>query len=160
MPEEAEQPDEALVPPEGLAGPADRLMTPGRVEKVMDALNRSLRGGEVDEAMLDALDWNLPRAQQFVEDYKRSLTQEQQVKERTEVPTRTIVSEIESHGDGKVRRAEAPQMSTMKSLNATGERAPDNTRGLMQVGRQRIPPRYESLLEAYYASVASQPAEE
>jgi len=127
---------------------------------VMDELDRSLRRGEVDGEMLDELDWNLPHARQFVEDYKRIETREHQPKERTEVPTRTIESQVEFHGDGQVHRAARPRSSGMRSLNATGQHSPDTARGLMQVGRQRILPRYESLLEAYYASVASQPAEE
>ncbi|NLX23266.1 MAG: hypothetical protein GXY55_16565, partial [Phycisphaerae bacterium] len=66
------------------------LMASDQVAGLIDALERRLRQDDVDPAMLDALDWDVPRARQFVEEYRRMTEGLQPQVSSTPVPSRVL----------------------------------------------------------------------
>ncbi|HSW44612.1 MAG TPA: hypothetical protein VLM89_03470 [Phycisphaerae bacterium] len=133
--------------------------TVGQARQVIDALERALRRGDTDPALLEELGWDLQAAQQFVKEFKRTASASRpagNVDVRVvEGGPRSEAASIESPGVLRAGRAAAPGL---RGLRESDTRPADDTRGLMEVGRQRVPPRYEFLLEAYYRTLASQPA--
>ncbi len=153
------QPSGSVEPLESPDKPSPRLPSTGRIEQAVDALERSLRRGDVDEKLLADLGWTIPQAQQFVDAYKRAKPSAQPPRaDRTSVPTTQVFREEKPPGDRAVLRAGSPTAPGARSLNASTRRSPDTTRDLMEVGRQRVLPKYELLMEAYYRSLTSQPA--
>jgi len=153
------QPTDPIEPLESVEKSSPRPLSTGRTEQVVNALDRSLRRGEVDEKLLADLGWTVPQAQQFVDAYKQAKSSAQPPRaDRTSVPTSQVFRDEKPSGDRKVLRAGSPTAEGAKGLNSSDRRAPDSTRELMEVGRQRVLPKYEPLMEAYYRSLTSQPA--
>jgi hypothetical protein len=127
---------------------------------LIEALDRALRRGEVDAGLLDELGWDLTRTRQFVEAYKRLESESQPQPDRTELPSAVterpprVTSERES-----IQRGQHAAAIGAESLKTEYSREADTNQDVMEVGRQRVTPRYQGLLEAYYRSVASQPAD-
>jgi len=156
IPEKAAEPDRPLELAPPPADPAAPVSSSGRLDRLMDLFERELRAGTVDPSLLAELKWTLPEAQQFVEAYRRAKVAGQRQVERTAVPQQ-VRTEEGRRGDNQVLRGGAVVDPAARTLHTTHERAPDRTRELMEVGRQRITPRYRSVLEAYYRSVGSRP---
>lgn len=123
---------------------------------MMDALERELRGGEVDPSLMAELGWSLPQARQFVEAYKRTKIGGQRQSEKTDLPQKVQTGSAARANNQVMRNGQVDPSA--RALQATHQRAPDQTRELMEVGRQRITPRYRPVLEAYYRSISSRPA--
>jgi hypothetical protein len=123
----------------------------------MDGLERELRSGQPDESLLEDLGWTLEQARQFVEAYKRAKAAGQRQQNQTKLPGQGhSTEEAKPQSGNTVLRSQGADQKA-KALNAH-ERAPDRTRELMEVGQQRVAPRYRSVLEGYYRSVGSRPA--
>lgn len=153
------QPNGSIAPLESPDKPSPRLPSTGRTEQAVDALERSLRRGDIDERLLADLGWTIPQAQQFVDAYKRTKSSAQPPRaDRTSVPTTQVFRDEKPSGDRVVLRAGSPTAPGARSLNASDRRSPDATHDLMEVGRQRVLPKYEPLMEAYYRSLTSRPA--
>lgn len=160
IPDQPAEPDAPLVPPPAPAHIGAPLSSAGRVDRLMDALDRALRSGDVDEGLLADLNWTPSQARQFLEAYKRVKVGGQRQTERTPLPRQTGQIRLPTAGAGQLQRSDGTLQPSARSLNASHQRAADQTRDLMEVGRQRVTPRYRSLLEAYYQSVSSRPAPE
>ncbi len=146
------QSDDALFAPEQLAG-------------LIDALERRLRQDDVDPAMLDALDWDVPRARQFVEEYRRMEEGLQPQVASTPVPSRVL--ETPARGPDGRRDSEAESDDVLRAAGPgevgtqgrdAGEQPADGTRELLEATQQRVLPPYQDLLDAYYRSISTQPA--
>jgi hypothetical protein len=143
----------------------DPLMASDRVAGLIDTLERRLRQDDVDPAMLDALDWDVPRAWQFVEEYRRMTEGLQPQVPSTPVPSRVL--ETPARGpDGRrdsdtesddVLRAAGPAEAGTQGRDA-GDQPADGTRELLEATQQRVLPPYQDLLDAYYRSIATQPS--
>ncbi len=138
--------------------PGDQPATDGpglRVKALVDQLDMALRRGEVDETLLSALGWDVPRAEQFVDAYKRAAAAGQVQSDRTVIPVReqAVLAAPEPAPAKRAGRA-----ASGRRLDADQDRPSDDTRELIGVGRQRVTPRYRGLLEAYYQSMTTQPA--
>jgi hypothetical protein len=158
VPDKPEDPDRPIerpaTPP---ANPASPPPSAGRVDRLMDDLDRELRGGTVDPSLLSDLGWTLQQAQQFLQAYKRAKAAGQGQSHQTQLPQQVQPAEAAPKSSNQVSRSEGAA-PTARTLNTTHERAPDRTRELMEVGHQRVAPRYRPLLEGYYRSVGSRPA--
>ncbi|MEP0844480.1 MAG: hypothetical protein HRF43_17415 [Phycisphaerae bacterium] len=161
LPDKPAAAEGSVRPPPTAERQAADLHSTGRLDALMDALERDLRGGEVDPALLADLGWTPPQARQFVEAYKRAKAAGQRQSSQTRLPDRREADHIVPGGGepaGVVKRAGPSIAPSARALNAQHSRAPDDTRELLEVGRQRVAPRYQSVLEAYYRSLATQPA--
>jgi hypothetical protein len=149
---------EPAQPPASPDVSAPDVLPPGELRAVMDALEQSLRRGEVNENMLDDLGWDLPRTRQFVEAYKRLELHGQEQMEYTAVPEGPQAHFPDREADEQVARGEPGAATAGANLNATHQRSAAGRQDVMSIGRQRVTPRYQPWLEAYYRSLATQPA--
>lgn len=158
VPDKAADPDRPIEAPNAgrPGGPPPRSV--GRLERLMDALDRELRRGEPREELLADLGWTLPEAQQFVEAYRRLKTGGQRQTGQTPLPAGSEVNTETPRQPAGVLRGGQGTARDARSLEATHQRPTDRTRELMEVGRQRVTPRHRPILEAYYRSLATQPA--
>lgn len=151
---------EEFIPPEPPVTPAERGRPPestGRIERLMSELDRRLRAGELDDALLDELGWDHVQTRRFVETYERLVEDGQRQLDATVIPDEVVVVPEPGHAPEQVDRAD--RAATGEGLYSVRERDPDDVRELMEVGRQRVAPRYRPLLEAYYRSVGTRPAD-
>ncbi len=158
VPDKPAQPEVAGEKPVAPDYGRDRLMPPGRVERIVDALEQSLRQGQVDPGLLDELNWNIPHAREFVKDYQRLADRGQKQVGQTDVPGEVSETTANGNSDKRILRSSGPNEPNLKRMNTTVRRSPDATSELMETGRQKVAPRYRPVLEAYYRSVASAPA--
>lgn len=158
-------PDDIPAPDSPPSQSDDPLMASDQVAGLIDALERRLRQDDVDPAMLDALDWDVPRARQFIEEYRRMEEGLQPQVASTPVPSRVL--ETPARGpDGRrdsetesddVLRAAGPGEAGTQGRDA-GEQPADGTRELLEATQQRVLPPYQDLLDAYYRSISTQPS--
>ncbi len=165
LPPPAAPPPEASPPERPSPSTDDTVTAPGQVAEVMDALERRLRQDDLDPAMLDALDWDLPRARQFVEEYRRVTEGLQAQLPHTAVPAERVLLPLRSPSGtdqttdpSEVLRAAGPAEAGTGG-HADTAMPPDATSDLLQAHRQRVLPHHQDLLDAYYRSVSSQPAD-
>lgn len=146
-------------PGEGQGSPR-RVATVGQARQAIDALERDLRKGEVDRELLDQLGWDVQTAERFVEAYKRSGMRQQPTADTatTNPAPRQVHAALASRRPERVILSEGPPAADAHSLIDTGTRPADDTHDLMQVGHQRVPPRYKAILDAYYRTLASRPS--
>lgn len=154
--------------PPATSGPAQDVAAPptpdespslpstGRIDRLVDTLDRELRSGTVDPALLQELGWDLPRARQFVDAYKRARQGGQRQRDRTELPVQRRKT-TQPGGDLAVLPGQAGP-GPARAFQADAPLSPDELRGVADPARQRVPARYRPLLEAYYRSISSQPA--
>jgi hypothetical protein len=146
------------MPPTPAAG-GQKIMAPGRMDRLMETLDHALRRGEVDPALLSDLGWDVPQARQFVQAYERAVTAAVTRRpQRTALPARTTEREAGRDDVPEVLRADEAE-GDRGALDASSRLAESNASGLMEVGRQRAPERYRPIVEAYYRSLGSRPAE-
>lgn len=158
LPDRAAAADGEVRPPAATdRAPAD-LKADGRVDALMDALERDLRSGEIDEALLIELNWTPAQARAFVESYKRLKTGGQRQVAKTKLPGRPESANEARPPDNTVLRGKDSGSTGARGLHTTHSRSPDDTRELLEVGRQRVGPKYQSVLQAYYRSLATRPA--
>jgi hypothetical protein len=150
----------ATQPAEDVAAPASPrdgapLQVNGRLDRVVDALERELRSGAADSKLLQELGWDLPRARQFVAEYRRTRGIGQRQSDRTTVPLARRTATRPEDAAGVLYGTATPEART---LRPEVQRRADEMQGLADPARQRVPSRYRPLLEAYYRSITSQPA--
>lgn len=132
--------------------------SPGRLADLMDALERSLRAGNIDPAMLDELGWNEGQLRQFVESYKRTERPPGRNPDHT-TPAMIITSpSANPMDDSDVQRADGAPAAGIKGMATIHQRQADSSQDVLSPGRQRVSPRYRRLLEGYYRAVTSRPA--
>lgn len=149
------QPGEDVAPPESANGGSAPRSSVDRADKLVDALERELRAGKSDSQLLQNLGWDLPKARQFVEAYRRAQGRGQRQTAQSQMPvdrhTQTRPAGGESVTYGVTPANEA------RTFRSDASASSDLMQGAVDPARQRVPTRYRSLLDAYYRSIASQP---
>lgn len=125
----------------------------GRAERAVNELDRRLRAGEVDEALLKELGWTKAQAAGFIRRFKQAARPPD---ERDGVPSgassRGGEVAVRTPGDVQVRRGG----SVVADLRgASGDIAAERTRPtLRELPPEDVPSEYRDLLEAYYREMA------
>ena len=128
----------------------------GRTANLVNRLELALRSGEVDPKLLDELKWDVTEARAFVDAYHRAAARAQRQTDRTELPAGEAI-QLAPPKPRTVLRADTGTGRDAGSLRSDRTRSADAVRELLEPGRQRVTPKYRTVLEAYYRSVTSRP---
>jgi hypothetical protein len=126
-----------------------------RAERAVNELERRLREGRLDPALLAELGWDEAQAAEFVRAFKRHLARHRAARELrrgADDPTRIDALDGDGAGDERVRHAGAAR--GIAGALTDVEAAADSKTRVSESGNEAVPTEYRELLDAYYRDMA------